>query len=96
MSATQHPELPPQGSENRTPFRLRLEPGAEPVPGYDLVRELGRGGFGEVWRANGPQGQAVALKFMRLGSNLNPPEATFLRLLQDIDHPNLLRLYGSW
>jgi TPR repeat protein len=78
------------------PSRLRLEPGAEPVPGYRLARELDRGGFGEVWQAVGPQGQAVALKFLRLGSDPNPPEDRLLRLLQATDHPHLLRLYGSW
>ena len=49
---------------------IELRPGAEPVAGYTLIDRLGRGGFGEVWKATGPGGFQVALKFVSLDENI--------------------------
>jgi hypothetical protein len=67
-----------------------LQPGYEPVPGYRLIEGLGRGGFGEVWKATAPGGFPVALKFVLLGGRGGPAESRALDLIRHIRHPNLL------
>src|SRR5262245_8665793 len=49
---------------------VKIEPGAEPIPGYKLIERLGGGGFGEVWKAEAPGGLLKAMKFVygELGS----------------------------
>src|SRR5437868_1603419 len=73
-----------------------LEVGAEPVPGYRLIAFLGRGGFGEVWKALGPGGFAVALKFVRLADKGAAVEVRSLELMKALRHPQLVSVFGTW
>ena len=47
---------------------LRIEPQAEPIPGYRLIERIGSGGFGEVWKAEAPGGLFKAIKFVQRGA----------------------------
>ena len=73
-------------------------PGDEPVPGsgYRLSEFLGRGGFGEVWKANGPGGVEVALKIIHLGGVAGRKEFRALQLVKRIHHPNAVPIVAYW
>jgi serine/threonine protein kinase len=75
---------------------LVLTPGAEVSPGYRLVRQLGRGGFGEVWSATAPDNEPVALKLLPWDAKSSGAERRAFESLRSVVHPNLLRVLGSW
>jgi len=84
-----------RGTERTEQAASRDDPSAkrEPIPGYRLETRLGKGGFGEVWKAVGPGKVEVALKFVPCGS---AAELRALQAVKNIRHPNLLPILGIW
>jgi len=76
---------------------LELRKGAEPFPGYRLVQFLGRGGWGEVWKAQPPQGEPLALKFLPTESQLAAvQEVRALQSIRQLHHENLIHIEQIW
>jgi hypothetical protein len=78
-------------------MRLRCQPDAEPIPGHWLIAPLGAGGFGEVWKCRGPDGELRALKVVHgdlaaadPGRRTGEQELHGLRKVAGLRHPALL------
>ena len=65
----------------------------------EIRERIGRGGFGEVYRAYDPALDCeVALKLLRVGERSPREQREFLaeaRKLARVDHPNVLRVHGA-
>lgn len=73
-----------------------LTEGFEPIPGYRLENFLGRGQFGEVWRASSPGGTHVALKFLNVRERQGRKEFRAIQKVKGIRHPHLVLTYALW
>jgi serine/threonine protein kinase len=87
-------------------FDLIMNPAPGPAPsmegrqlgGYQIVREIGRGGMGSVYlaqRIDGAYRKQVAIKLVSPGSNSGEILERFRRerqILASLDHPNIARL----
>lgn len=83
--------------QSNTPGAFHIAAGAEPAPGFRLLRLRGRGGFAEVWEATSPGGPPVALKFI-LSSNVatTARELRSHQSLMALQHPHLIECHGVW
>ncbi len=87
-------------SDNAGPSRanVRFTPGSMLGDRYRIVALLGKGGMGEVYRAEDTRlGQQVALKFLPAEFASDPQKLPRLydevRLGRQVSHPNVCRLY---
>src|SRR5450755_1096989 len=76
----------------------RFPPGTLLAARYRIVALLGRGGMGEVYRADDlTLGQQVALKFLPLSVAADPGSAdrfrNEVRFARQVSHPNVCRVY---
>src|SRR5262249_37459863 len=86
------PQAPPapKSSETRVP---------EPLPsieGYQLMERIGRGAFGDVYRALAPGGVVVAVKrmFRSIDDETSQRERQALEKIRDLRHPFLLQTHS--
>lgn len=80
------------------PSAARFEPGEVLAGRYRIISRLGKGGMGEVYRADDLRlGQSVALKFLPASLIRDPQRLAYLhdevRLTRQISHPNVCRVY---
>ena len=76
----------------------RFEPGSIFDERYRIIGRLGKGGMGEVYRADDLKlGQPVALKFLPPEVDSDPARLTQLhtevRMARQVSHPNVCRVY---
>ena len=79
-----------------TKFPETLKSGRR-VDRFELLRKLGKGGFGEVWECKDPQlDRSVAIKFAKPQKNNSYNAADMLaeaRKVSRLSHPNIVQIF---
>ncbi|MDC0937082.1 serine/threonine-protein kinase [Pirellulales bacterium] len=73
-----------------------IRPGDQPIPGYRVEAKLGRGQYGEVWRATSPGGSLVALKFLDMTGRIGWKEYRGVQRVKQIRHAHLMPIVAIW
>jgi serine/threonine protein kinase len=85
----------PSCEEFVSALRQSLTPSV--VIGYRKVQRIGRGSYGEVWKAEAPGGIPVAVKVITLGDQQkSKSEMDALELVKKLAHNYLVRIYAFW
>lgn len=81
-------------TENVKRQHSAIESGYEPIKGYVLEKRIGRGGYGEVWRAEAPGGLKKAVKFVfgQHDEHRASQELKSLERIKRVQHPFILTL----
>jgi WD40 repeat protein len=73
-----------------------IRPGDEPIPGYRVEQMLGRGQYGEVWRATTPGRSTVALKFLDMTGRRGWKEFRAVQRVKQIRYAHLMPIVALW
>src|SRR5262245_33593114 len=97
--STRAPDGTPEDTATLAPSSGRPTAAHEPVPGYELLGELGRGGMGVVYKARDIKlNRTVALKMVLAGGHADPKE--LVRFLAEaeavaaVELPHVVRVFG--
>ena len=97
VSSTEALATPPRKPSSYPSREIRFAPGMLIAERYRIVSLLGRGGMGEVFRADDlTLGQPVALKFLpdsMIDSSMLERFRNEVRIARRISHPNVCRVY---
>jgi len=97
-AATIVPGTTPEPPPKPAPQAAAHKPAQGVGGGYTLIKRIGSGSFGEVWRAEAPGGIAVALKiiFRPLEHEEAQRELQALELIKTLRHPYLAQTQAFW